>query len=85
MKALSSSLTEAGMFAEKLLNKLGLTDDATCACVIKVVLSNMHRARSLDVVFIVWNFGFSSIGQLLKRSLCIKNYTKTEKNPNECK
>ena len=50
------------MFAEKLVNKLGLADDAICAWVIKVMLSKMHRAISVDVVFIVWNFGFSSIG-----------------------
>lgn len=64
LKALSSSLTEAGMFAEKLLNKFGLADVATCAWVINVMLSKMHNANSLNVVFIVWNFGFSSIGYI---------------------
>jgi len=39
----------------------------------------------LDVVFIVWNFGFSSIGQLLKRYSGLKNYTKSEKNSNSFK
>lgn len=69
------------MFAEKLVNKLGLADDAICAWVIKVMLSKMHSANSLDVVFMVWNFGFSSIGQLLERWLCIKIIPEPKKNP----
>ena len=44
------------------------------------MVSKMHNANSLDAVFIVWNFGLSSIGQLLKRYSGLKNYTKSEKN-----
>jgi hypothetical protein len=49
------------------------------------MVSEMHNANSLDAVFMVWNFGLSSIGQLLKRYTGIKNYTKSEKNSNSIK
>ena len=63
VKALSSSESDAGIFAEKLLNKVGLGDVTTCDWAMKVTVSNMHSANSLDMFFIVWNFGFSCIGQ----------------------
>lgn len=63
---------EAGIFAEKLVNNSGLEDVTTWACVLKEMVSNKHNANNLDMVFMVWNFGFQLYRTIIKRYSCIK-------------